>query len=113
MDPKVMRALILSTASFVGLDLICYTLITIFAPHADASPMLNAIAPTIAGLGALGGISMVKRDTAKMLNGVMDQKIQDNVTTVLVDQGLTAENGQSAPTPAKPVHDPTNTIPVL
>lgn len=111
MDPKVMRALILSTASFVGLDLVCYTLITIFAPHADASPMLNALAPTIASLGALGGISMVKRDTGKMLNGVMDKKIQDNVSHVLVEQGL-ADNGQTAPKP-EPVHDPTNTIPAL
>lgn len=103
-----MRALILSTAGFVCLDLICVTLITIFSPGSDVSPMLNIIAPTAASLAALGGISMVKRDTGKMLNGVMDQKIQDNVTTVLVDQGLT-ENGHSD-VPAKPVHDPTNTV---
>lgn len=113
MDPKVMRALILSTAGFVALDLVCYTLIVIFSPNSEAAaPMLNAIAPTIAGLGALGGISMVKRDTGKMLNGVMDQKIQENVTTVLVDKGL-ADNGNAAPVTPKPVHNPTNTIPTL
>lgn len=109
MDPKVMRALILSTAGFIGLDLICYTLITIFAPGTDATPMLDIIAPTAASLAALGGISMVKRDTSKMLNGVMDRKIQDNVTTVLANNGL-ADPGQSA-TPTVPVHDPTNTVP--
>lgn len=109
-----MRALILSTAGFVALDLVCYTLIVIFAPTNpdSAAPMLNAIAPTIAGLGALGGISMVKRDTGKMLNGEMDRKIQNGVTTVLVEQGL-ADNGQTAEPTPKPVHDPTNTIPVL
>jgi hypothetical protein len=110
MDPKVMRALILSTSGFICLDLVCYTLITVLAPGTDASPLLQIIAPTAASLAALGGISMVKRDTGKMLNGVMDKKIQDNVTTVLVDQGL--GNGQPV-TPAKPVHDPTNTITTL
>lgn len=107
-----MKMLIGSVTSLVITIVIGVVLITILAPGADINPLIALVAPTIASLGALGAVGMVKSDTGKMLNGVMDKKIQENVTTVLVDQGL-AENGLTAEAPAKPVHDPTNTIPVL
>ena len=103
-----MKMLIGSVTSLVITIVIGVVLITILAPSADISPLIGLVAPTIASLGALGAIGMVKSDTGKMLNGVMDKKIQDNVTTVLVNEGL-AENGHTA-IPTKPVHDPTNTV---
>lgn len=106
-----MRTLILSAAAIAISVVVSVTFILIFSPESDVAPIIGLVGSTLTSMATLGGLSMVKGDTSKMVNGHMDKKIQENVTTVLVDQGL-AGNGHTPP-PAEPVHDPTNTIPAL
>ena len=83
---NVVKTLILSVVGVVALIIVSVTLITIFRPESDISQILAVLAPTIASLGAIGAAALVKGDTAKMTNGFMDKKIQDNVKAVLHEE---------------------------
>lgn len=85
----VVKTLIVSVVSITALIVTSVTLIMIFSPETDVTPILAILAPTITSLGTLAGIYMVKGDTGKMLNGVMDRKIQTNVRAVLDGDDVT------------------------
>lgn len=85
---NVVRTLIISVVSIVALIVISVTLITIFRPDSDISQIIAILAPTIASIGSIGAVALVKGDTAKMTNGFMDKKIQDNVRMVMNDNVL-------------------------
>lgn len=83
---KIVKSLLISVTAIVITIVVGVVLIMLFAPDKDPGVLVGLVAPTIASLAGLAGIAMVKQDTNKMLNGVMDEKIQTGVRTVLHEE---------------------------
>lgn len=82
MNPTVKSIVWAIVALTLGV-LAARVVMAVYAPDADANGIIGILAPTIASLGALIGVGMVKGDTDKVLNGAMEEKVKRATAEIL------------------------------